>query len=226
MNNNEHETGIIRLIRLPDLITILNILFGFTAILLVLNNGVGSAIVLILAAALADGMDGAVARRVEFGVFGEHLDSFADAISFGIAPAVIYYAVASSDHHAIVCAFSAAYLICGILRLVRFGILDDPEFRGLPITAAGTFAVLLLYLVDSPYLVTGVFAILSVLMISNIRYPKVRSLTILVPLAAIFILAIVAHFIGFYNWFAWILFILIGIYMISPLVGRDRVPIS
>jgi len=172
MNNNEHETGIIRLIRLPDLITILNILFGFTAILLVLNNGVDSAIVLILAAALADGMDGAVARRVEFGVFGEHLDSFADAISFGIAPAVIYYAVASSDHHAIVCAFSAAYLICGILRLVRFGILDDPEFRGLPITAAGTFAVLLLYLVDSPYLVTGVFAILSVLMISNIRYPK------------------------------------------------------
>jgi len=226
MNNNEHETGIIRLIRLPDLITILNILFGFTAILLVLNNGVDSAIVLILAAALADGMDGAVARRVEFGVFGEHLDSFADAISFGIAPAVIYYAVASSDHHAIVCAFSAAYLICGILRLVRFGILDDPEFRGLPITAAGTFAVLLLYLVDSPYLVTGVFAILSVLMISNIRYPKVRSLTILVPLAAIFILAIVAHFIGFYNWFAWILFILIGIYMISPLIGRGRVPIS
>ena len=226
MNNNEHETGIIRLIRLPDLITILNILFGFTAILLVLNNGVDSAIILILAAALADGMDGAVARRVEFGVFGEHLDSFADAISFGIAPAVIYYAVASSDHHAIVCAFSAAYLICGILRLVRFGILDDPEFRGLPITAAGTFAVLLLYLVDSPYLVTGVFAILSVLMISNIRYPKVRSLTILVPLAAIFILAIVAHFIGFYNWFAWILFILIGIYMISPLIGRGRVPIS
>ncbi|MCD6146131.1 MAG: CDP-diacylglycerol--serine O-phosphatidyltransferase [Methanosarcinales archaeon] len=224
MNNNEHETGIIRLIRLPDLITILNILFGFTAILLVLNNGVDSAIVLILAAALADGMDGAVARRVEFGVFGEHLDSFADAISFGISPAVIYYAVASSDHHAIVCAFSAAYLICGILRLVRFGILDDPEFRGLPITAAGTFAVLLLYLVDSPYLVTGVFAILSVLMISNIRYPKVRSLTILVPLAAIFILAIVAHFIGFYNWFAWILFILIGIYMISPLIGRDRFP--
>ena len=224
MNNNEHETGIIRLIRLPDLITILNILFGFTAILLVLNNGVDSAIILILAAALADGMDGAVARRVEFGVFGEHLDSFADAISFGIAPAVIYYAVASSDHHAIVCAFSAAYLICGILRLVRFGILDDPEFRGLPITAAGTFAVLLLYLVDSPYLVTGVFAILSVLMISNIRYPKVRSLTILVPLAAIFILAIVAHFIGFYNWFAWILFILIGIYMVSPLIGRDRFP--
>jgi len=224
MNNNEHETGIIRLIRLPDLITILNILFGFTAILLVLNNGVDSAIVLILAAALADGMDGAVARRVEFGVFGEHLDSFADAISFGIAPAVIYYAVASSDHHAIVCAFSAAYLICGILRLVRFGILDDPEFRGLPITAAGTFAVLLLYLVDSLYLVTGVFAILSVLMISNIRYPKVRSLTILVPLAAIFILAIVAHFIGFYNWFAWILFILIGIYMVSPLIGRDRFP--
>ncbi len=224
MNNNEQQTGIIRLIRLPDLITILNILFGFTAILRVLDDDVNGAIILILAAALADGMDGAVARRIEFGVFGEQLDSFADAISFGTAPAVIYYAVASSDHHAIVCAFSAAYLICGILRLVRFSILDDPEFRGLPITAAGTFAVLLIYLVDSPYLVTGVFALLSVLMISNIRYSKVRSLTILVPLAAIFVLAIVAHFTGFHNWFAWILFILIGIYIISPLIGRGRVP--
>jgi len=83
------------LLRLPDLVTILNILFGFTAILFVLNGYVYGAIILILVAALADGVDGAVARRFESGVFGEHLDSFADLISFGVAPAVIYYAIAS-----------------------------------------------------------------------------------------------------------------------------------
>ena len=89
-NSSEHESGIIRLIRIPDLITILNILFGFAAILFVLNGDAYGAIILILAAALADGVDGAVARHFESGVFGEHLDSFADIISFGVAPAVIY----------------------------------------------------------------------------------------------------------------------------------------
>ena len=225
-SSSEHETGIIRLIRLPDLVTILNILFGFTAILFVLNDDVYGAIILILAAALADGVDGAVARRFESGVFGEHLDSFADIISFGVAPAVIYYAMISEYNHALVCAVSAAYLICGTLRLVRFSILDLPVFRGLPITAAGTFTVLSLYLVDSQYLATGIFAILSVLMISNVQYPKVRSTRILMLLAAVFIFTIAAHYAGFCgscNWFAWILSVLVGIYMISPFGGYSRI---
>ncbi len=228
-SSSEHEAGIIRLIRLPDLVTILNILFGFTAILVVLNGYVYDAIILILAAALADGVDGAVARRFESGVFGEHLDSFADIISFGVAPAVIYYAIASDYQHTIVCAVSAAYLICGTLRLVRFSIIDLPVFRGLPITAAGTFAVLSLYLVDSQYLAiagTGIFAVLSVLMISNVQYPKVRSGRVLMLLAAVFIFTIAAHYAGFYgsyNWFAWVLFVLVGIYMICPFIGCSYV---
>ncbi len=226
--SSEHEAGIIRLLRLPDLITILNILFGFTAILFVLNGYVYDAIILILAAALADGVDGAVARRFESGVFGEHLDSFADIISFGVAPAVIYYAIASDYNHAIVCAVSAAYLICGTLRLVRFGIIDLPVFRGLPITAAGTFAVLSLYLMDSQYLAivsTCIFAMLSVLMISNVPYPKVRSVRVLMLLAAVFIFTIAAHYAGCSsscNWFAWVLFVLVGIYMVCPFIGCSR----
>lgn len=216
------DSDILRLIRLPDLITILNALFGFTAILYVLNDDPGGAAMLVLAAAIADAVDGAVARRVESGVFGENLDSFADMISFGIAPAFTCYAIVGVEHHAIACAFSAAYLVCGALRLARFGITDLPEFCGLPITAAGTFAVLLVYLIDSQYLVivtTGVFILLSVLMVSDIRYPKVRSLTIQILLAAVFILTIAAHCTGFHNCFAWILFTLIGIYIISPLAG-------
>lgn len=236
MNNIDPETGVIRLLRLPDLITILNILFGFASILFVLNGDTASAIMFILAAALADGVDGAVARRVEFGVFGEHLDSFADIISFGIAPAIIFCAVIGGVgnienieeegvlvHTALISAVAAAYLICGTLRLVRFSILDVPEFRGLPITAAGTFAVLLLHLTNSQYLVSCIFVVLSALMISNVTYPKVRSNTILIPLAIVFVLAIAGHFLGCYNWFALVLFLLVGIYVISPIIGCGRI---
>lgn len=236
MKTIDPETGVIRLLRLPDLITILNILFGFASILFVLNGDAKSAIILILAAALADGVDGAVARRVEFGVFGEHLDSFADIISFGVAPAIIFCAVIGGVgiveniseeeflvHTALISAVAAAYLICGTLRLVRFSILDVPEFRGLPITAAGTFAVLLLYLTNSQYLVSCIFVVLSALMISNVTYPKVRSTTILIPLAIVFVLAIAGHLSGCYNWFALVLFILVGIYVISPLIGCDHI---
>ncbi|HIE31746.1 MAG TPA: CDP-diacylglycerol--serine O-phosphatidyltransferase [Methanosarcinales archaeon] len=226
----QNKTGwdILRLIRLPDLITILNALFGFTAILYLLNDDLGGAAIMVLAAALADGVDGAIARHVESGVFGEYLDSFADAISFGVAPALIYYAMVGTYQHTVACAFSAAYLICGMLRLSRFGVLDDIEFRGLPITAAGTFAALLLYLIDyiyySPYVVTGVLAGLSLLMVSNIQYPKVRSVRILVPLAVVFVLTIASHYGGFCDWFAWVLFSMIGCYLLSPLVwhGQNR----
>ncbi len=224
---NGTNLDLLRMIRLPDLITVLNVLFGFTAILYLLNDDPGGAVIMILAAALADGVDGAVARRIESGVFGDYLDSFADAISFGVAPAVIYYCVmAGIGSHAVVCAFSAAYLICGVLRLSRFGVLDDAEFRGLPITAAGTFAVLVLYLIDyiyyPQYVITGVFAGLSVMMVSNIQYPKVRSVRILVPLAVVFVLTIAAHYGGFCDWFAWILFGLIGCYLLSPLVWHGQ----
>ena len=225
---NETDLNILRLVRLPDLITILNVLFGFTAILYLLNGDPGGAAIMVLAAALADGVDGAVARRVELGVMGEHLDSFADAISFGVAPALIYYTMVGTDHHTTACGFSAAYLVCGVLRLSRFGILDDDEFRGLPITAAGTFAALLLYLVDyihyPQYVMTGVFAGLSVLMVSNIPYPKIRSVRILVPLTIVFVLTIIAHYGGLCDWFAWILAGLVGCYLLSPLVwhGPNR----
>jgi CDP-diacylglycerol--serine O-phosphatidyltransferase len=125
-------------------------------------------------------------------------------------------------------ASTAAYLICGTLRLVRFGIIDLPVFRGLPITAAGTFAVLSLYTVDSQYLAiagTCIFIMLSVLMISSVQYPKVRSMRVLMLLAAVFVFTIAAHYAGFCgscNWFAWVLFVLVGIYMICPFMGCSR----
>jgi phosphatidylserine synthase len=82
---------------------------------------------------------------------------------------------------------------------------------------------------DSQYLAivsTCIFAMLSVLMISNVQYPKVRSVRVLMLLAAVFIFTIAAHyaeFCGSCNWFAWVLFVLVGIYMISPFIGCSSI---
>jgi CDP-diacylglycerol--serine O-phosphatidyltransferase len=104
MQVDEMNESIYRLIKLPDLVTLLNALLGFTAVLMVVqspSNVYHASILIILAviadgiilAVIADGLDGAIARSMEYGVLGENLDSLADVISFGLAPAVIAYAI-------------------------------------------------------------------------------------------------------------------------------------
>ena len=129
---NMNSESMLKLIKLPDLLSILNALLGFTAILLVLGGrsvteaAFEYALILILLAAVVDGLDGMVARNVECSPLGEYLDSLADMISFGVAPAIIVYVlfrdffVVPSTYVNIVLAFCGAYVISGLLRLARF----------------------------------------------------------------------------------------------------------
>ncbi len=214
--------NIAHIIRLPDLVTITNALLGFTAILMAAIEEWNSAAILILIAALADGLDGALARRGEPSVFGLNLDSLADLVSFGVAPAVMGYFLIGSIPIAFI--LPAMYLMCGILRLARFNVSQfeeqpgDDEFVGLPITAAGVcIALLVLVAVDSMILV-GAYMILSVLMVSRIGYPKVRNFKILIPVGIVGI--IFCHIIGLevVFCFSWPLLVIIGGYLISPLI--------
>ncbi len=129
---NNSDNSILKLIKLPDLFSILNALLGFTAILFVLGGtsvtekAFKNALILILLAVVADGLDGIVARNVESSPLGKYLDSLADMLSFGVAPAIIVY-VLSKNYFAvpsmyinIVLAFCGAYVISGMLRLARF----------------------------------------------------------------------------------------------------------
>ncbi|MCD5409652.1 MAG: CDP-diacylglycerol--serine O-phosphatidyltransferase [Methanocellales archaeon] len=212
------------MIRLPDMVTVANALLGFTAILMAAIGELNNAAILILVAALADGLDGALARKIEPSVFGLNLDSLADLISFGAAPAVMGYFLIGSFSLAFI--LPAVYLMCGILRLARFNMSQfeepgDDEFVGLPITAAGVCVALLVLIAVDSLLLIGAYMILSMLMVSRIRYPKVRNFKILAPVGIVVIIGIIfCYIIGLdaIFCFSWPLLIIIGGYLISPLI--------
>ena len=132
MDIRTDSQSILRLIKLPDLLSVLNALLGFSAILLVLGGisvterAIKNALVLILLAAVVDGLDGMVARNIECSPLGVYLDSLADMLSFGVAPAIVVYVLikdylaVSSPHVDVVLALCGAYVISGMLRLARF----------------------------------------------------------------------------------------------------------
>lgn len=126
----------------------------------------------LLLAAIADLLDGAVARAIKAeSDFGGLFDSLADAITFGVAPAVIVLKTLASLHGTpdifLMLAAAMVYSVCGVLRLVRFNVMAardklDPiledagkkNFTGLPIPAAAVAAVsanLLLMSDDTKY---------------------------------------------------------------------------
>ena len=169
---------------IPDVISILNLVFGFLAILMVIGNHLTYASLCILVAVVFDSVDGWVSRKLnrddKFG-FGKNIDSLADIVSFGVAPSVILYylGLGISDWAAYLMAIVAVLtLTCGMLRLTRYNVISDKinyhGFVGFPIP--GTALIIATYYLSGLFNV-GVAAILMLfaayLMISTIRYPKV-----------------------------------------------------
>lgn len=157
--------------------------------------------IVLIVAAFADVLDGAVARAMRGeSEFGLTFDSLCDAISFGVAPSIMFLStldVYDGDLEEFL-ALSAAmiYTICGVLRLVRFNVkqgIDKEEknkaFIGLPIPAAAMAFVSPNLFFHSPYFtdrfvlesqihawvlsVTGIF--LAYLMLSKIRFASIKS---------------------------------------------------
>jgi len=128
-------TGIIRLIRLPDAVSILNASLGYGSILMAAKGSFTLSAALIILAMAADGIDGFLARRVGDGPLGVQIDSLADVLSFGAAPAFLAWAAFGSGFEIL----GAFYLACGILRLARFNVSPKRggEFQGMPIPGAG-----------------------------------------------------------------------------------------
>ncbi len=164
--------------KLPDCFTLLNIILGFYAILLASRADYQAAVVLILLAAVADGLDGFLARKTGSSPLGDHLDSLADLVSFGAAPA--FLGIIAFPVPWAVSLAGAFYLACGALRLARFNASakSDQFFEGLPIPAAG-IALSSSVLLGRPELPPALMLFLGLLMVSSISYPKVRDLRIL-----------------------------------------------
>ncbi|MCJ7445594.1 MAG: CDP-diacylglycerol--serine O-phosphatidyltransferase [Methanotrichaceae archaeon] len=165
--------NILKALRLPDLFSLLNATLGFWAIIAACNGETKTSAALVVLAAIADGVDGIIARRIGPGPLGEDLDSLADLISFGAAPAIL--AVTNFSLGWVGGILGGFYLICGAMRLARFDISEKnfKTFEGLPIPAAGVVLVAtILFGIAGITLITILF--LSILMISSIRYPKIE----------------------------------------------------
>ena len=147
---------------------------------------------------LLDVMDGLSARLLKAtSDFGAEFDSMADLVSFGVAPAVLVLNAGlqigdieyESGQFYVLLAAVAVFVLAGAMRLARFNLVSDQPsdgwFSGVPITAAGgglvSSAVLVLIHHDDVasilplhlYLPVGMF-VLSLLMISRLRFPKAK----------------------------------------------------
>jgi CDP-diacylglycerol--serine O-phosphatidyltransferase len=175
---------------LPSAFTLGNLFLGVWAIVTASRGQFSTAGWMIVGAAIMDLFDGRIARFTATGsAFGEELDSLVDAISFGVAPALIAYFAffQGGGEWAWILAF--LYIVAAVFRLARFNIeqagLAKANFHGLPSPTAG--ACLATYyaftqtpfwarwLTDVPVNRTAGWLMLlaGVLMVSNVLYPVV-----------------------------------------------------
>jgi CDP-diacylglycerol---serine O-phosphatidyltransferase len=140
----------------PNLITLLALCLGLTAIRLAYEGRLEPAVIAIIVAAVLDGVDGRVARLLKgTSRFGAELDSLADFVSFGVAPALILYSFTLHDLRAIGWIAALVFAIAAALRLARFNVMiDDPNrpewkknfFVGMAAPAGAISALLPAYL--------------------------------------------------------------------------------
>ena len=103
---------------LPSIFTVGNIFAGFLSIIATLSGEYEKAAIAIGIAVILDGLDGRVARLANVSSdFGIQLDSLADVISFGIAPAVLVYSWGLLDFGKFARFSAFVFLICGVMRL-------------------------------------------------------------------------------------------------------------
>jgi CDP-diacylglycerol--serine O-phosphatidyltransferase len=130
-------------VTLPSLFTVANIAFGFFAIILAIDKNFSLAGWFIILAIIMDVLDGHIARLVHGeSKFGIEIDSLADFLSFGLAPAYIMYLFHLKDYGFWGYPVVFVYALCGALRLARFNVSSKAgtekkeAFTGLPIPAA------------------------------------------------------------------------------------------
>jgi CDP-diacylglycerol--serine O-phosphatidyltransferase len=134
---------------LPSAATVLAICLGMTSIKYALENRPTEAMALLASAAILDALDGRIARVLNAtSRMGEEIDSLADAVNFGVAPAFIVWATLLS-HNRVGWIVVLLYAVCIVLRLARFNALLDSDqplytkdyFVGMPAPAGAIGAI-------------------------------------------------------------------------------------
>jgi len=141
---------------LPNMITLLALCSGVTAIRFAFEARYELAVASVMVAVILDAVDGRLARLLKgTSRFGAELDSLADFVNFGVAPAILLYVWSLNSLHTLGWVIALVLAICCALRLARFNVaLDDPNkpawasrfFTGAPAPAGAGLALLPFYL--------------------------------------------------------------------------------
>lgn len=167
---------------LPNLITTMNMFFGFVAIVQAIDRNFTFAAYAIVAAAVFDTLDGRVARMTQsMSKFGAEYDSLCDLVSFGLAPSLLLYLWALQPFGRIGWLAAFLFAACGALRLARFNVqvavIEKGYFQGLPIPMAAGIVASSVLAFDNmgwnpqrSYTLLFMTMILAFVMVSTFRY--------------------------------------------------------
>lgn len=193
---------------LPNAITLCGMFAGFFSIVASVNGKFTVAAWAIVIAGVFDGLDGWVARMTNTSSkFGVELDSLADVISFGVAPAVLSFTWALSPFGRVGWAVAFLYTACGALRLARFNVQKETEekktFTGMPIpAAAGVIAAFVIFYAnmnwvpEKSYFVLIIVSLISFLMVSTLRFHSLKEINMkerkpfFILVALVFVIAV------------------------------------
>jgi CDP-diacylglycerol--serine O-phosphatidyltransferase len=165
----------------PNMITSGNMLCGMLSLVLTLHGHYVPSVILIYMAVVFDFMDGKVARLMGgSSAFGGELDSLADVVSFGVAPAMLIYAYYLRGFGGAMGALAVAFFaLCGALRLARFNVEHAPgPFKGLPIPAGGHFLASFVFagIAVHPAVMALIAVGTGLLMISSVPFGNLKGI--------------------------------------------------
>jgi len=211
---------------IPGIFTILNLLFGFFALVRIGSGHHLSGFLLIFLGAIFDGLDGKLARILNRETnFGREFDSLADIITFCAAPAFMMYQIYLSRLGLPGILIAFVFLLSGSIRLARYNIIQDKEedFKGLPVPAAaltfGSF-VWFNFTIFGDYgiseLALALIFILSFFMVSSIDFSPFPVISFnknwFITLRSLFVISLMILFVIFRGY---VLFPVMGIYIVN-----------
>jgi CDP-diacylglycerol--serine O-phosphatidyltransferase len=232
---------------IPSLFTIGNIFCGYYSIVSTLRGNWDTAAVLIGIGYILDGLDGRIAWLTNTASdFGVQLDSIADIVTFGVAPAILAFhwgfganagleGTVANHVYQLGSIASFAFVVCGALRLARFNVTAQKPhdsgakryFVGLPIPAGAGMIAAVVHFFKTPTLLIGsallwglLILLVAFLMISTVRYWSFKEFDInkSKPSLALFCTAMLIFLIIFYSEI--VLLVMAVIYVSSGLVAK------
>jgi CDP-diacylglycerol--serine O-phosphatidyltransferase len=191
---------------LPNLVTLAALFGGFYSIVMAMNDRFDAATMGVFCAMILDSLDGRVARMTNTqSAFGEQMDSLADMVSFGAAPALISYewALKGLGRWGWIAAF--LYCACAALRLARFNVntsvIDKRFFQGLPSPAAAAVIAGFIWLINEAgvdgasvsWVMFAICLLSGLSMVTNAPYYSFKDVQMKrsVPFATIVLLALI-----------------------------------